>query len=264
MQAVSDSKKLEPVKVEDVVMIDDFPIDGEVYRVVKSDERFAFVWGHSYKNDDRLPQHNISDGENGIRWCDNFQDALEIMKDSVEAHGYSIKELNSQSKIQLMRKDLQSKSEQQFKENYRDHVLDEIDQMNKEEEMYKLNYMQEILSMLNWDEKEEEAKEINQEIKDPEQEKKEREKRVQAMKRFEETHTFEEVYRLKKEVLQELKQLNLTEQQMEKLLKIEKALDAEKQAYDRSQNQDKNEKKGLVNRIRAGITKRTKSHEMER
>lgn len=66
-------------------------------------------------------------------------------------------------------------------------------------------------------------------------------------------------------MLQELKQLNLTEQQMEKLLKIEKALDAEKQAYDRSQNQDKNEKgKGLVNRIRAGITKRTKSHEMER
>jgi len=50
-----------------------------------------------------------------------------------------------------------------------------------------------------------------------------------------------EVYKLKKEVLQELKELNLTDSQREKLTKLEKALDTEKKDHDKQKKEEKSQ-----------------------
>jgi len=49
------------------------------------------------------------------------------------------------------------------------------------------------------------------------------------------------VYKLKKEVLQELKELNLTDSQREKLTKLEKALDTEKKDHDKQKKEEKSQ-----------------------
>jgi len=61
------------------------------------------------------------------------------------------------------------------------------------------------------------------------------------MKEFEQKHSFDKVYKLKKEVLQELKELNLTDSQREKLTKLEKALDTEKKDHDKQKKEEKSQ-----------------------
>lgn len=76
---------------------------------------------------------------------------------------------------------------------------------------------------------------------------KSREERVKEMKEFEKTHSYPEVYRLKKEALQELKGLNLTDSQREKLTNLEKALDQEKQEYDKNSKKESSQEKETKN-----------------
>jgi len=61
------------------------------------------------------------------------------------------------------------------------------------------------------------------------------------MKEFEQKHSFDKVYKLKKEVLQELKELNLTDSQREKLTKLEKTLDTEKKDHDKQKKEEKSQ-----------------------
>src|SRR6478735_8920730 len=61
----------------------------------------------------------------------------------------------------------------------------------------------------------------------------EKEQRVAKMKEYEQKHSFDKVYKLKKEALQELKEINLTDSQREKLTKLEKVLDTEKKDHDK-------------------------------
>ncbi|MEH7590090.1 hypothetical protein V7247_25425 [Priestia megaterium] len=88
------------------------------------------------------------------------------------------------------------------------------------------------------------------------------------MKEFEQKHSFDKVYKLKKEVLQELKELNLTDSQREKLTKLEKALDTEKKDHDKQKKEEKSQNgftKFFARHSGANSSKKQKeTQEMER
>ncbi|HDR4885386.1 TPA: hypothetical protein QCR18_004666 [Bacillus cereus] len=138
-----------------------------------------------------------------------------------------------------------------YKESYKEQVLEEI-APSREEQQYKDQYKTEVLAMLGIDKekssdsKEQVSKEVKKEARPGQQEvtyTKSREERVKEMKEFEKTHSYSEVYRLKKEALQELKGLNLTDSQREKLTNLEKVLDHEKQEYDKKSNKESSQEK---------------------
>ncbi|MBC6973865.1 hypothetical protein H9I32_16325 [Bacillus sp. Xin] len=133
-----------------------------------------------------------------------------------------------------------------YKESYKEQVLEEL-APSQEEKQYKEQYKVEVLAMLgNGKEKSPDSKEEKKEAPLKQQEEKytkSREERVKEMKEFEKIHSYPEVYKLKKEALQELKGLNLTNSQREKLTNIEKALDQEKQEYDKNSKKESNQEK---------------------
>ncbi|WJE55832.1 hypothetical protein QRE66_30375 (plasmid) [Bacillus cereus] len=138
-----------------------------------------------------------------------------------------------------------------YKESYKEQVL-EVIAPSQEEERYKEQYRAEVLAMLGIDKgkesdsKKQISKEMKKEDRSGQQEEKytkSREERVKEMKEFEKTHSYPEVYRLKKEALQELKGMNLTDSQREKLSSIEKALDQEKQEYDKNSKKESSQEK---------------------
>ncbi|MEW4152545.1 hypothetical protein LW858_32565 (plasmid) [Bacillus cereus] len=138
-----------------------------------------------------------------------------------------------------------------YKELYKEQVLEEI-APSQGEEQYKEQYKAEVLEILGVDKekssdsKERVSKEEKKEARPGKQEEtyfKSREERVKEMKEFEKTHSYPEVYRLKKETLQELKGLNLTDSQREKLTNLEKALDQEKQEYDKNNKKESSQEK---------------------
>ncbi len=107
-------------------------------------------------------------------------------------------------------------------------------------------YFKEVDKEKSSDSKERVSKEEKKEARPGKQEEtyfKSREERVKEMKEFEKTHSYPEVYRLKKETLQELKGLNLTDSQREKLTNLEKALDQEKQEYDKNNKKESSQEK---------------------
>lgn len=158
---------------------------------------------------------------------------------------------------------------QAYKENFKEQVLEDIGPTN-EKERYKDNYKQQLLSVLGL------AKDTDEKPKQkgsPDNGKSsDRQRRIEEMKAFEKTHSFDETYRLKKEALQEIKEMGLSEPQMEKLLKIEKALDAEKQEYDKhkkphSGKEDKGQSrrvKGVLSRRKGASRSKQTEQELER
>lgn len=133
-----------------------------------------------------------------------------------------------------------------YKESYKEQVLEDL-APSQDEIRYKEQYQAELLMLLGVDN--EKGSDSNKQASSTEKQNnspgqqdekytKSREERVKEMKEFEKTHSYPEVYRLKKEALQELKGLNLTEAQREKLSNIEKALDNEKQEYDKSSKKE--------------------------
>ncbi|MBY0596974.1 hypothetical protein [Bacillus bingmayongensis] len=138
-----------------------------------------------------------------------------------------------------------------YKESYKEQVLEEI-APSQEENEYKQQYKAEVLAILGSETEKEPhsnrqaSKEESNEKQPVQQEEtytKSREERVKEMKEFEKTHSYPEVYRLKKEALQELKGMNLTDSQREKLSSIEKALDQEKQEYDKNNKKESGQEK---------------------
>ncbi|PEZ02509.1 hypothetical protein CN326_20020 [Bacillus sp. AFS018417] len=172
-----------------------------------------------------------------------------------------------------------------YKGEYKEQVLKEI-APTKEEDRYKDQYKIAVLELLGVDKEkspdkttDKPEKASNEEKKEPvkqeEKSSKSREDRVKEMKEFEKTHSFTEVYQLKKEALQEIKEMNLTDFQREKLSKLEKALDTEKQEYDKNKKQAFNKDQGkgeeqkeqnsfskIFNRFK-GVTKKAKPEEQE-
>ncbi|MED1597859.1 MULTISPECIES: hypothetical protein [Bacillus] len=138
-----------------------------------------------------------------------------------------------------------------YKESYKEQVLEEI-APSQEENEYKQQYKAEVLAMLGRETEKEphsnrqaskEKSNEKQPVQQEERYTKSREERVKEMKEFEKTHSYPEVYRLKKEALQELKGMNLTDSQREKLSSIEKALDQEKQEYDKNSKKESSQEK---------------------
>jgi hypothetical protein len=141
----------------------------------------------------------------------------------------------------------QAQQKDQYQEGYKQEVL-EVMQQPSEETQYKQLFKQSLLAQLGISDEKESSKEAKKEAeaekapveKQLKQETpQEKEQRVAKMKEFEQKHSFDKVYKLKKEVLQELKELNLTDSQREKLTKLEKALDTEKKDHDKQKKEEK-------------------------
>ncbi|PFD95677.1 hypothetical protein CN288_25970 [Bacillus sp. AFS023182] len=174
------------------------------------------------------------------------ESSIQRMEDKVEQSFKPLERLEIKDKVMLPKEN----PKESYKESYKEQVLEEI--APSQEERYKEQYKAEVLAMLGIDKgkesdsKKQISKEMKKEDRSGQQEEKytkSREERVKEMKEFEKTHSYPEVYRLKKEALQELKGMNLTDSQREKLVNIEKALDQEKQEYDKNNKKESSQEK---------------------
>ncbi|GIN75102.1 hypothetical protein PVM79_18330 [Bacillus licheniformis] len=143
----------------------------------------------------------------------------------------------------LLKEDMLSKLMTESKRETKDDLQDEL--------KYKEQFRQQVLEQLN-----------TEPSKTTESEE-DREKRRIAMKRFEEKHSFDHVYKLKKEVLNELKDLDLPDRAREKLLQIEKALEAEKEKHDLMQAKEGGPKTRMEKRNQKK-NKKFRSNDFER
>lgn len=175
------------------------------------------------------------------------ESSIQRMEDKVEQSFEPLERLEVKDKVMLPKEN----PKESYKQSYKEQVLEEI-APSQEEERYKEQYKAEVLAMLGIDKgkssdaKKQVSKEEKKEARPEQQEEKytkSREERVKEMKEFEKTHSYPEVYRLKKEALQELKGMNLTDSQREKLVNIEKALDQEKQEYDKNNKKESSQEK---------------------
>ncbi|QLK09380.1 hypothetical protein BMG_6155 (plasmid) [Priestia megaterium] len=171
----------------------------------------------------------------------------------------------------------QAKEQGDYQEDYKQELLQELENPS-DALQYKAAYKQQLLSQLGitpekttdkepskQDEQEKQAAVQPQAKEETPQEK---EQRLAKMREFEQKHSFDKVYKLKKEVLQELKGLDLTDSQREKLTKLEKSLDTEKKNHDQQKKEEKSQN-GFVKFFarKNGAHSKTKqhdSHEVER
>lgn len=170
----------------------------------------------------------------------------------------------------------QAQEKDRYQEDYKQEVL-EIMQLSSEETQYKQLFKQSLLAQLGISDEKDSSKEpkkaaeaekapIEKQLK--QETPQEKEQRLAKMKEFEQKHSFDKVYKLKKEVLQELKGLNLTDSQREKLTKLEKALDTEKKWHDKQKKEEKSQngftKFFAWNSGAFSFKKRKKTQEIER
>ncbi|ENL4423811.1 hypothetical protein AB5E23_006354 [Bacillus cereus] len=133
----------------------------------------------------------------------------------------------------------------QYKELFKGKVLNLLEEQKeteKEKWQYKERFKAGVLKLLNV-----EPKEPMKHVK-KEDNKAKHDKNVRAMKEFEKSHSVETIYQLRKEAFKELKELDLTESQKEKLLKLEKNLDKQKQEYDKKLKKTKSNKETNQNK----------------
>ncbi|MES9769610.1 hypothetical protein ABWK50_01175 [Priestia megaterium] len=141
----------------------------------------------------------------------------------------------------------QTQEKDRYQEGYKQEVLEDLQQPS-EETQYKQLFKQNLLAHLGISDEKDSSKEAKKEAEKAPVEKQlkqetaqEKEQRLAKMKEFEQNHSFDKVYKLKKEVLQELKELNLTDSQREKLTNLEKALDTEKKDHDKQKKEEKSQ-----------------------
>lgn len=157
--------------------------------------------------------------------------------------GLENEQLTDEQYKSLLKEDMLSKLITESKRGTKDDLQDEL--------KYKEQFRQQVLEQLN-----------TEPSKTTESEE-DREKRRIAMKRFEEKHSFDHVYKLKKEVLNELKDLDLPDKAREKLLQIEKALEAEKEKHDLMQAKEGGPKTRMEKRNQKK-NKKFRSNDFER
>lgn len=145
----------------------------------------------------------------------------------------------------------------QYKEFFKGQVLSNIEEKEtaKEKWQYKERFKAGVLKLLNV-----EPKEPMKHVK-KEADKANHDKNVKEMKEFEKSHSVETIYQLRKEAFKELKELDLTESQKEKLIKLEKNLDKQKQEYDKNVNKTNSSKE---TNEKKNEKQKKKSVEMER
>jgi len=150
----------------------------------------------------------------GYKW--KRQKLESLYQDTVLKSKYPKEKLKTiEDDVQKEHDDRVNQSEQ-FKQAYKQNVLEKL-QPTKEETHYKDAYKQQVLDSLDKqpDGKEEPSEDVQ--------------KRNQEMEAFEEKHGYEKVYELKREVLDDIKDMDLTPVQKEKLSQIEKDLEKEKE-----------------------------------
>lgn len=156
----------------------------------------------------------INPNERGLQWKYaqlemGYQDTL-------------VKSKLPRDKIETMEADVQEEHDEemqqteQFKETHKKDILQQLEP-SKEELEYKDAYKQQVLESL---EKEPEEKEESPE---------EVQKREEEMAAFEQKYGYEKVYELKREVLDEIKEMDLTPVQKEKLNQIEYNVEKERE-----------------------------------
>ncbi|UPK52762.1 guided entry of tail-anchored proteins factor 1 (plasmid) [Bacillus sp. H8-1] len=142
----------------------------------------------------------------------------------------------------------QAQEKDQYQKDYKQEVLQVM--QPSEETQYKQLFKQSLLAQLGMSDEKDSSKEAKKETESEkapvekqlkQETPQEKEQRVAKMKEFEQKHSFDKVYKLKKEVLQELKELNLTDSQREKLTKLEKVLDTEKKDHDKQKKEEKSQ-----------------------
>ncbi|MED3325581.1 hypothetical protein P4409_00315 [Bacillus thuringiensis] len=177
--------------------------------------------------------------------------SIQRMEYNVEQSFEPLEPLKTKDKVMIPKKTRKDA----YKESYKEQVIEEI-APSQEEERYKEQFKEAVLEILGGDK--EKSSDSKEQVSEEEQKEarpgqqietysKSREERVKEMKEFEKTHSYPEVYRLKKEALQELKGLNLTDSQREKLTNLEKALDQEKQEYDKNSKKESSQEKETKN-----------------
>jgi len=107
------------------------------------------------------------------------------------------------------------KEASQYKETYKNDVLNTLNG-TKEEKAYKDAYKQEVLAFLDKEQNEKQENYVETDERDKE------------MTAFESEYGYERVYALKKEVLSEIKEMDLSPAQKERLKEVEKDLEEEK------------------------------------
>ncbi|MBT2217113.1 hypothetical protein KK120_14895 [Virgibacillus dakarensis] len=103
----------------------------------------------------------------------------------------------------------------QYKETYKQNVLNNLEG-TKEEQNYKKAYKQKVLAFLDKEQDEKQETEMEKEKKD------------QETAAFESKYGYEKVYALKKEVLDDIREMDLTPSQRERLKEVERDLEDEK------------------------------------
>ncbi|WP_321998833.1 hypothetical protein [Priestia megaterium] len=171
----------------------------------------------------------------------------------------------------------QAKEQGDYQKDYKQELLQELEKQ-PEEVQYQAAYKQQLLKQLGITQErptdkepskqEEQEKQAAVPPKAKEETPQEKEQRLAKMREFEQKHSFDKVYKLKKEVLKELKGLDLTDSQRETLTKLEKALDTEKKDHDQQKKEEKSQN-GFVKFFarKNGAHSKTKqqdSHEVER
>src|SRR5699024_4115613 len=102
-----------------------------------------------------------------------------------------------------------------YKETYKKDVLNTLDG-TKEEKAYKEAYKQEVLAFLDKEQNEKQEVDV------------ERDKKNKEMNAFESKYGNKKVYNLKKEVISEIKNMELSPAKKERLKEVEKELEQEK------------------------------------
>lgn len=158
--------------------------------------------------------------------------------------------------------------DEQFKKLYKEEMLDSLaaEKETPDDELYKKQFRQEVLDYLGVGQQKakveaeaaekavkkenEKAKAVNNQPQSttPKDVKKERTKKI---KRFEESHSFEHVYKLKKEVIHDLKLYpGLSYTAKQKLVALEKTLDTQKKEHEIPSRKEAHKKESLLNKFR--------------
>lgn len=184
------------------------------------------------------------DGEN---WSKKTKDKIgeKTLAEIIKKYGVGKEDYKEAFKKESLDKINEEIEQDQYKEFFKGQVLNDIEEQKetaKEKWQYKERFKAGVLKLLNV-----EPKEPMKHVK-KEDDKANHDKNVKAMKEFEKSHSVETIYQLRKEAFKELKELDLTESQKEKLIKLEKNLDKQKQEYDKkvnktNSNKETNEKK---------------------
>jgi len=141
-----------------------------------------------------------------------YQDALLKSKVPQEKLG----DIEKQGEALYEQYEKEEEEANQYKETYKKDVLNTLEG-TKEEKAYKEAYKQDVLALLGKEQQHEKETDM------------EKDKRDKEMASFESEYGYERVYALKKEVLSEIKEMDLSPAQKERLKEVEKDLEQEKE-----------------------------------